>query len=416
VRAVSRWLAAALVLAAVVTGCQEKLTAPAECPQLCPGGSAQVFDTVVPAVANRDSSFPNAVDFASGGYVGRGKGVALLLSNGYAASDDRAIYRFFPRSDQVRVLDTLRSYTVDSATISLSLIARDTLVHGLKLFLYRLPGGVDSTASFASIDPLLVDANLIDSVVVPDSVRSGTLTDTLLGDELSRIALVGADSTLAIGLRMTADAPTGVRLGSLRSSTGASFTTFVTADVLPDTGTIRKQTFSRGTAFNTFVTLDPVVPVDSLLTIGGEPSSRALIRFGLSDAFLDSATIVRATLELTPARPIIGLTGDPAFLQTLAVLGDIGAKSPVTGDSLQLSDTLPTFASDTIRLDVTNIVQLWQAVRTRPQSIYLRVLPEAATFARGVFYSSRSHGPDPAVPVAPRLRVTYQRAFPFENP
>jgi hypothetical protein len=416
VRGVASWAAAVLVLAAVVTACQEKLTSPAECPQLCPGGSAQVFDTTVPAVANRDSSFPNTADFASGGYIGRGRGVALLLSNGFAASEDRPVYRFFPRSDQIRVLDTLRSYTVDSATISLSLVARDTLVHGLKLYLYRLPGTVDSTASFASIDPLLADASLIDSVLVPDSVHSGTVTATLLGDELSRIALVGADSALAIGLRMAADSPSGVRLGALRAGNGASFTSYVTADVLPDTGTIRKQTFSRGTAFNTFVTQDPLVPADSLLTIGGEPSSRALIRFGLTDAFLDSATIVRATLELTPARPIIGLPGDPAFLETLAVLGDIGAKSPVTGDSLTLSDTLPTFTTDTIRLDVTNIVQLWQAVRQRPQSIYLRVLPEAATFTRTQFFSTRSQGPDPAAPVAPRLRVTYQRAFPFENP
>ncbi|HEX3273793.1 MAG TPA: hypothetical protein VHR43_02970 [Gemmatimonadales bacterium] len=410
----SRWVAAVLVLAAVVTACQEKLTSPADCPQLCPGGSARVLDTVVPATANRDSSFPNAADFASGGYIGRGRGVALLLSSGYAASEDRAIYRFFPRSDQVRVLDTLRSYTVDSATISVTLLARDTLVQGLRLYLYRLPSAVDSTATFATIDPLLADPNLIDSVVVPDTLRAGTVTATLQGDELGRIALTGADSTLAIGLRMTAVAPTGVRVGSVRSNTGASFTTFVTADVLPDTGTIRKQTFSRGTAFNTFVTQNPVVPVDSLLTIGGEPSSRALIRFDLPDAFLDSSTIVRATLELTPARPIIGLRGDPAFFYPKPVLGDIGAKSPV--DSLLPLDTLPTFVTDTVRLDVTNIVRLWQAVRARPHSIYLQMLPEAATFARGVFYSSRSHGPDPSVPVAPRLRVTYQRAFPFENP
>jgi hypothetical protein len=411
---VTRWLAAVVGLAAVGTACQEKLTAPAECPQLCPGGSAQAFDTVIPATANRDSSFPNAVDFASGGYVGRGRGVALLVSNGYAASEDRAIYRFFPRSDQVRLLDTLRSYTVDSAAISFSLLARDTLVPGLRFYLYRLPGTVDSTATFAAIDPLLVDANLIDSVLVPDSLRAGTLTAKLSGDKLGRIALSGADSTLAIGLRMAAIAPTGVRVGSLRSNTGATFTTFVTADVLPDTGTIRKQTFSRGTAFNTFVTQDPVVPVDSLLTIGGEPSSRALIRFDVADAFLDSATIVRATLELTPARPIIGLRGDPAFLYPRPVLGDIGAKSPV--DSLLPLDTLPTFVTDTVRLDVTNIIRLWQGVRLRPRSIYLQMLPEAATFARGVFYSTRSHAADPSTLVAPRLRVTYQRAFPFENP
>jgi hypothetical protein len=46
------WLAAAVGLA--VTGaCQERLTEPAECPALCPGGTPQVFDTVLPRKTRR---------------------------------------------------------------------------------------------------------------------------------------------------------------------------------------------------------------------------------------------------------------------------------------------------------------------------------------------------------------------------
>jgi hypothetical protein len=160
--------------------------------------------------------------------------------------------------------------------------------------------------------------------------------------------------------------------------------------------------------------------VDSLLTVGGEPSSRALVRFGLSDAFLDSATIVRATLELVPVRPIIGLPTDPSFFQVITVLGDLGAKSPLTSDpTLVRTDTLPAVQSDTLRVDITRIVQTWQSARSRPQSVFLRIAPEAATFARAAFFSTRSHvniatGVDTTV--APRLRITYQRPFPFENP
>ena len=132
-----RWAGGVLLLTAVLAACQERLTSPADCPALCPGGSAQVFDTVVPALQNRDSSFPVFADRASG-YVDRGAGTALLVSNGFAASEDRAVYRFAPRSDSLVVRDTLRAYTVDSVTINLSLIARDTLVNGLKVYLYRL--------------------------------------------------------------------------------------------------------------------------------------------------------------------------------------------------------------------------------------------------------------------------------------
>ncbi|HET7471000.1 MAG TPA: hypothetical protein VFJ81_15050 [Gemmatimonadales bacterium] len=415
----ARWCIAVAIGVGIVSACQERLTSPGECPELCPGGSPQVFDTVIPAVAGLDSSFPGATDWAAGGgYVNRGRGTALLLSNGFPGSEDRPIYRFAPRSDQIAVRDTFRTFTVDSAQLNLTLVARDTLVGGLTLFLYRIPSGVDSTVSFTGVEPFLVPANLIDSIVVPDSVHTGTVVAKLDPTEVGRVAFAGTDSTLAIALRMTASAPTGVRVGSLASSTSATFTSFVTLDV-PDTGSVKHQSVSRPTAFNTFVTENPVVPVDSLLTVGGEPSSRALVRFGLSRSFLDSASIVRATLELTPVAPVYSLRGDPSFMQAVPVVGDVGAKSPISSDSIALrlgTDTLPLVLSDTIRFNVTRHVQVWQASSARPQSIFLRIAPEAATFARAQFFSTRSHAADPSVVVAPRLRITYQRSFRFETP
>jgi hypothetical protein len=409
-----RWVASVAGLIGVMTACQEKLTAPADCPALCPGGSVQVFDTVVTAVALRDSSFPAHKDSANG-YVARGQGTALLVSSGFAASEDRAVYRFAARGDSIAVRDTLRGYAVDSVLVTLTLLARDTLVDGLTVYLYRLPSGVDSTATFAGVDSQFVDSNFIDSIAVPDTLNSGALHTTLRGADVGRLKLTaGGDSVLAFGLRMAAVSPTGIRVGALGSSTAATYTSYVTVDV-PDTGSLRNQTLTRTTDFNTFVTQNPVVPDDTLLTVGGEPSSRALIRFSLSDAFLDSTTIVRATLELTPVRPIIGLPNDSSTIQTLAVVGDLGAKSPLTTDPTFIrEDTLPTVQSDTVKIEMTRIVQLWQSSRLRPQSIFLRMKPEGATFARAVFFSTRSAAG--GVLVAPRLRITFQRAFPFENP
>jgi hypothetical protein len=414
-----RWVAGVAGLIGVMTACQEKLTAPADCPALCPGGSVQVFDTVVPALALRDSSFPAHKDSANG-YVARGQGAALLVSNGFEASEDRAVYRFAARGDSIAVRDTLRPYTVDSALLNLTLVARDTLVDGLKVYLYRLPSTVDSTVTFADVESQLVEANLIDSIVVPDTLNSGAIHTTLRGADLDRLGLTpGGDSVLAIGLRMAAVTPTGIRVGAMGSGTAASFTSYVTVDV-PDTGSVRNQTMIRTTAFNAFLTQNPVVPDDTLLLVGGEPASRALVRFGLTDAFLDSTTIVRATLELTPARPIIGLPTDASAIQTLAVVGDLGAKSPLSTTPADFAagfvrlDTLPAVQSDTLRIDMTRIVRLWQSARSRPQSIFLRMIPEGATFARAAFFSTRS--PSGGVLVAPRVRITFQRSFPFENP
>ena len=79
------------------------------------------------------------------GYVARGQGEGLLLSSGFAASEDRAVYRFAARGDSIAVRDTLRGYAVDSVKLTMTLLVRDTLVDGLKVYLYRLPSSVDST-------------------------------------------------------------------------------------------------------------------------------------------------------------------------------------------------------------------------------------------------------------------------------
>ncbi|MBA3892637.1 MAG: hypothetical protein H0X69_02935 [Gemmatimonadales bacterium] len=395
---------AALALFAALAGCQEQLTAPAECPELCPGGQSRVFDIVITPLANTDSSYV--------GYVARNAAGALLVSNGLPASEDRAVYRFTARADSISVRDTLRGYTVDSALLALNVVARDTLVNNLKLYLYRIDPVVDANATFPAIDQQLVPAALIDSIAVPDSLGAGLVQKVLRGEDVQKIALPsGSGGVLAIGIAMAADQPTGVRLGASAAGTGATFVSYVTVDV-PDTGSVRRQSVTRAPAFNTFVTSSPPVPDDLFLTVGGEPSARALLRFDLPEDIEDSATIVRATLELVPRSPMLGLPSDPPLLQAKALLADLGAKSPVTTDVRFIaSDTLAVGSADTVRLDVTSIVRLWQAASERPEAMFLSLLPEAASFTRPVFGSTRS-----GTVGGPRLRITYLKPFPFENP
>jgi hypothetical protein len=398
------WYVAFVILAGAITGCQERLTAPAECPELCPGGESRVFDTVITPLANSDTSFV--------GYVARNSAAALLVSNGLSASEDRAVYRFAARQDSISLRDTLRAYTVDSAQLSLSLIARDTLVNGLKLYLYRIDPEVDVDDTFESIEQQLVPTAIIDSIAVPDSVNSGVVQTVLRGADLEKVALpTGAGGVLAIGVSMAADQPSGVRIGASASGTEARFVSFVTLDV-PDTGSTRHQSVTRGPTFNAFVTESPLVPDDAFLTVGGEPSARALLRFDLPEDIEDSATIVRATLELVPQAPLLGLPSDWPLLQAKALLADLGAKSPVTSDVRFISsDTLSVGSADTVRLDMTPIVRLWQSTSEQPEAVFLSLLPEAASFTRPVFGSTRS-----GTVGAPRLRVTYLKPFPFENP
>lgn len=401
-----KWGVGAGLLAVItIAGCQEKLTAPADCPALCPGGQAQVFDEVFTAVSGGDSSFV--------GYLQPYQASALLVSNGLQQGfEERGLVRFLPRSGTFTLRDTARTYTIDSVALSVTLVARDTNLTGLQLLLYRLPQSIDSTTTFAGVAPAFVPESLIATVGVPDSLISGTVRTVFQGAELSRVEIPAADSgRLGLGIRIFAPAITGVRVGALAAGTGPIFTTYVTLDV-PDTGTAAKlRTIPLGPSFNTYVSEIP--PVDpTLLPVGGTPSARALLRFNLPPRIRDSATIVRATLELTPVTPIPGLLTDPGRLLGRAVLADAGAKSPLSSALGRVPEDTVEAGATTVSLEAVRLVELWLRAGGRPPALVLSLTPEAASFTRPVFYSTRAA--DPAV--WPRLRISYLLSFPFETP
>jgi hypothetical protein len=387
-------------------GCQEKLTSPADCPALCPGGEAQILDEVLSPIVGADSSFR--------GYVQPFNALALLVSNGLRGYEERAIIRFPRRADSVIVRDTLRSYIIDSVAFGLTLVARDTNSTGLQVQLYRLPRTLDTTTTYAQVEPAFVPENLITTIAVPDSVNSGALRAVLQGADLARVVIPPADSgVLGLGVRIDAPTPTGVRLGSSASGTGAVFTTYATLNI-PDTGTAKLRSFVLNAAFNSSLSAVQQTDDSTLLMVGGEPSSRALLRFDLPPRIRDSATVVRATLELTPVAPIPGLPTDPVRLGARAVLADLGAKSPVDSRVVGV-DTLASGTFGTVDIEIVRLMQqLWLGTSSLPTALVLSLSPEleAASFSRLVFYSTRAV--DPAV--RPRLRVSYLRSFPFENP
>jgi hypothetical protein len=403
---VRRWILG-LLSAVGLAGCQEKLTGPGDCPALCPGGAPQVFDEVLTPIIGSDSSFR--------GYLQPFASAALLVSNGLQGFEQRAIMRFPRRSDSVALRDTLRAYAIDSVVLGFSIVARDTALSGLQVQLYRLPITIDSTTTFAGVDPAFVAGNLVATIPVPDSVKTGPIRTVLQGPDLARVQIPPSDTgVLALGVRIDAPIATGIRLGSSAAGTGGVFITYATLDI-PDTGTAKLRTFPLSATFNSFLAPAPETDDSTLIAVGGVPSSRALLRFELPARLKDSATIVRATLELTPVAPIIGLPTDPIRLQARAVLADLGAKSPVNSSTGRVpADTLESATSSTVTLEAVRLVELWLGATTRPSALVLSLAPdlEAASFAQPVFYSTRAA--DPAQ--WPRLRVSYLRSFPFENP
>jgi hypothetical protein len=84
----------------------------------------------------------------------------------------------------------------------------------------------------------------------------------------------------------------------------------------------------------------------------------------------------------------------------------------VGGVPLIPADTIESGATS-VSIEVVRLLELWRNSHL-PTALILSIAPsqEAGTFSRPVFYSSRAA--DPAV--RPRLRISFLRTFPFEDP
>jgi hypothetical protein len=372
--------------------CKQDLIVPGSCPELCPAGQPEIREFLLTADMDGDSTYT--------GYAGWGQVAALLAATGLPVGEARAWYRFDSRPDSILVLDSLRAYTVDSVVVTMSIVARDSTRGGLVLELYRLPIALDTLDGFSAVDGEMTEASFLDSLAVADSVKRGAVNFVLTGDALDRLVIAPEDSgQLQFGVTVREPDATGIRLGSIAGATpAASMVTYVHADVA-DTAA-QAQIISSATAANGYVidrdhTLDP-----TLLYVGGLPASRSILRFTLPAEVLDSANLLRATLELTPDTPLHGAPNDPTGLEVRGVAYDIGAKS-TPAFLLRSVKELEDGSSDVVSIDVGAIVNAWTGPNPLARSFYLSLTPEGGSFFHPSFRSTRSTSG------APQLRVTY---------
>jgi hypothetical protein len=386
-------------VAALSASCTEKFTTTGSCPTLCPGGQATFRDTVLTPVPNGDSSFT--------GFLASSNLASVLVSNGGQYGEHRAVMRFQAHDDSVLIGTTNHTFTVDSVTIELGIQDRDTTAPNFVLEIYRLPRTLDTTADFATVEGLMTPATLIAEAPQLVSFRSGIFHVTLAAADLSRLGFTPGDSTiLTIGLRARADGVTAARIGTPPSGTFAPhFTMFVKANDVADS--LASTLISR--TADTYFTVAPpsAPPASSLLAVGGIPVSRAFVRFVLPAYLRDSATIIRATLQLQADAPLIGIPADTALLVTGALLTDFGAKSPIIPGIIATSVLLP--GDSVVSVEVTSLVQLWQGTNSTPSVLRLSLAQEGATFIFPLFRSTRSASGSPT------LRITYRPPFAFEG-
>jgi hypothetical protein len=394
-----RRLFALCALALTATACTERLTTPGTCPSLCPGGEVTVRDTVIDVTFASDSSL--------GGFNGPTDATSLLLSTGPALGESRAVVRFLGRGDSLFVRDTVRTFTLDSAEIVVYLTQRDTTVSGMILDVFRLPRTIDTLATVAEVDAQFTPDALLFSLPINDSIRSGPIPIPFQGANLAKVAFTPADSTqLVIGLRLRAPGSGAAKVGALRSGAlAAAFVSYVDIGVT-DT-TIRKQSIARSPARDFTVRPPTADPGANVITIGGFPSKRAFMRFALPTFLRDSATIIRATLELDGVAPVAGLPGDSVRIDVRGLLADFGLKSPIVGD--RGATTYMRNGDRNLSVDIASLVTLWQGAAPLPAALRLEVGNEWSSFLQPAFHSSQSANG------GARIRITYRPPFPFQG-
>jgi len=412
-------------LAAVLAGCVDRATAPGVCPTFCPSGTIDVVDTVLAASVARDSTFR--------GYVLPYQAVAMTASDVPGVVDSRVVFvtTALPASVALNSADTTTSPLVgtDSAKITFTVTRRDTAAHNQTLTLYRLPVTIDSNTTFGDVagafagsplrtvnlDSLLAKPNGVD-VTTGDSAGIDTtskqLKVTLKLDSLEATYVPGDSGKLGIGVRVGADAPTSISFCTRENACGAAIAWFMKVDSIKgaDTTLVHKP-YGGVSLFDTFLFDPPPAPLDSTLVVGGAPSARSILRITLPRGIRDSSQIIRATLLLLPAVPARGAPADSFVVEAHTVAADFGAKSPLVLDATRTDTTrIHVGATDTLRIEVTNLMQFWVADSTRPEVLMLRSQEEAARPTEIRFY------PSAATPYRPALRITYARRFPFGVP
>ena len=402
----------------LVAACVERLTAPGHCPDYCPSGQITIVDTLLTTSINRDSSHRGYVVSYQSPVM-----LAAFLPDTTATLDGRPIFRFngFGPRLPVSSVDTGQIIDADSARLQLYIVRRDTATHNLRLQFYRLPTTIDTTTTFDSlagqftdtvkivnIDALLAqpgqkDPLTGDSVVV-DTVNHRWLLSLKFDAAAARYDGTSDSGAVAYGIRIAADTLASIAFG--KGSVGPVLQWYLRVDSLGMP--VARKPGILGTTLANFVFAPPPAPLDSTLAVGGVPSARSLLRVAFPKFIRDSSQIIRGTLFLVPAVAARGAPADSFVMEARTVLADFGRKSPIDA---RLDDPIVIHpgATDTIKIEVTSMLQLWAADTTHPTVFLLRSRAEAQYFGEIRFYPSKAA-------LRPTLQITYVKQFPFGVP
>jgi hypothetical protein len=378
--------------------CGESITAPGSCPDFCPTAEIQLIDSVLTGVIVRDTTFA--------GYVQPHHATSMQVVGGPTQAT-RAMVAFLAFNDST-FLDSLNIVPVlalDSFRLEVFLTNRSPDVTGLEITVHRLPTDIDTLAIYDDVTPFFEDSTVIGVFSVPDSVTNDTISAILPADAFPTLAEDG--NRTALGLSIRGASPAFATMSTVQAGLGPVLWRFVQAD---SAGVAVPRMDFRRTSLDTFVYAGPPTVADpDALTVGGSPAARAFLRVNVPSFIIDSSRVVKAELLLVPFEPVLGAPSDTMQLAVDGVSADFGPKSPLllTVDSLRVTEPVGVGSTDTIVVDMTQLMATWQADTSIVRTLVLRLDDEGGTIGELRLGSSKTPG------LYPAMRLTYVPPFSF---
>ena len=421
---------AALGLAIAAAACGESLDSGPVCSVLCPGPVVELRETVLE---------PVVLDTVIGGLPPVGAEPYLLVADRPGIVVSYGVVRFdtlFATYIKVNgdARDTLPITALDSAFLRLRFDTATTIAtQPVTIALYDITAAAADTATGPIVDAIEGGTPFADTTIavaaLGDSLRL-VIPKEFLQPRITA-ALEDPTTALRIGIRVTSDAPVQLRAAATNLGVGPPLLIYDPVPTDTSVHPLSLTPYSKGPAeppglaarlrdFVVFAVPTPA-PTAGGLAVGGLPANRTLFRFDIPSEFIDSTTIVRATLVLHP-------TGEAVGTDSIFLVPQIGTAGPVITDPrrqvLLAVDATTAYGVDTVRVkpgvtdsvtvDIVNLVSVWRTVGvdTLPRVLVLRGADEGSVPEQVVFHSTEAA--DPAL--RPRLRIRYIPAVDFGLP
>ena len=434
---------AAIVIAAA---CSERLDTSKNCPLLCADNTLVFKDTTIDVVTF-DSAFPG---FTNVGERWPAPGLATSNGVGYLyetfvpvvsrgdSVDIRQVFRF---DTLPRTLSSSDTTSITAVTDSKLLLVLDTSrttipASGTTVSLYDIDDSTvtdDTTATFLgarfTANRLIASRTFTRTEAFADTINGFGSSPTIRAFAVTipdsvMLKYIKGPHRLRIGMRITSAASSALRFVA-PSVNSDGLVPRLTYDPSPDTAI---KAWAVSTQYNGSVTEPSRLRAQSLvlrdrttilndgsLEVGGLVAVRSLIKLKVPRSFLDTVTIVRASLDLTqrPLRTVPGAGDGVRVRARVAIAGPALGADPrrlvefldptLEGVALPSLSIVPR-DSGVRSFDVGAALRLWITQdSTLPTGFVMYSEGEGFQEQRPAFFSSRAVNPA----LRPKLRISY---------